>query len=223
MHGLISFTHYWLQLNTRGCSNFALERTCSNWNADRWLQNHCVTMRNCIAIFNNIMWLNCKVVQSVEKVLKNEKPFFFSLACHTAKYSKTQKQMSVKVISWGHKIKKKKKGTAEVFFFFLFCAKHASSLAARAANTRCLRLVLHQLCLGGHHQHRGTYASIFFHLHHTVLHPSVGDDSAAASWDWLLPHKVGFHLVILFIVPYILIGWSYFSCDFQRWSVRCGQ
>lgn len=148
---------------------------------------------------NNITWSNWKVVQSAEKVLENETnphpPLFFSLACHTVKCSKTQKQMSVKVISWGHKVKKRKRKIwiAEVFiFFFFFCAKHSSSLAARAANSRCLRLVLHQLCLGGHHQHRGTYASIFFHLDHTVPHPSVGVDSSAAFWVWLQPHEVGF-------------------------------
>lgn len=139
------------------------------------------------------MWLNCKVVQCVENVLENQNPFFFffSLACHTAKCSETQKQMSAKVISWGHKMKKKKKREMLKYSCspFLFGAKHLSSLAAWAANTRCLRLVLHQLCLGGHHQHHGTYASIFFHLDGTVLHPSVGDDSAAASWDWLLPHR----------------------------------
>lgn len=38
--------------------------------------------------------------------------------------------------------------------------KHSSSLAARAANTRCLGIVLHQMCLGSYHQHHGTYASI---------------------------------------------------------------
>lgn len=54
--------------------------------------------------------------------------------------------------------------------------------------------------------------------------------SPSICWRWLgscllgwLPHTVGFRLVILFIAPYILIGRSYFSCDFKRWSVSCGQ
>lgn len=123
------------------------------------------------------------------------------LACRTVRHRETQEQMSAKVISRGHskKTQQKKKGNGSSF---LFCAEHSSSLAARAANTRCLRLVLHQLCLGSHHQHRGTYASIFLHLDLTVLHPSVGHDSAAASWAPSLPRHIrsyDFHVVFMFL------------------------
>lgn len=56
-------------------------------------------------------------------------------------------------------------------------ARHSSSLARWAANSRCLRVastVSGQLCVCG------TYASLFFHVDHALLTASVWDDSAAA-------------------------------------------
>lgn len=78
-----------------------------------------------------------------------------------------------------------KNSTTQSIFVFSYVlrrhhARHSSSLAAWAANSRCRRLVLCRLCLGSSHQHRGTYASIFFHLDGALLTPSVWDDAAAA-------------------------------------------
>lgn len=174
-------------------------------------------MGNCIAIFKNIMWSNYKVVQSVEKVLENEKPIFFLISMPHGKVQRNPKAN----VGKGHLLRSQNGNSWSILLILLFCTKHSSSLAAWAANTRCLRLVLHQLCLSGHQRHRGTYASIFFHLDVTVLHPSVGDDSAAAFWDWLLPHKVGFRLVILIIVPYVDGHTS--AVILKRWSVSCDQ
>lgn len=113
VHGLISFSHSLLITGWCSASLYRLD-LIATWSdsqavrVDRWLQSRCVKVWSCISIFNNITWLNCKVVQSVEKGLQNEKhiPFFVSLACHMAKCSETQKQMSVKVIFWGHTMKK---------------------------------------------------------------------------------------------------------------------
>jgi len=51
-------------------------------------------------------------------------------------------------------------------------AKHSSSLAAGAADTRCLGGAPHQMCLGGSHQHRGTQR-ILLSLDHARLPPTV--------------------------------------------------
>lgn len=166
----------------------------------QWLQNHCVTMQNCIAIFSILRWSNCKVAQSVEKGLENEKPIhyisFFSLACHMAKCSGTQKQMSVKVISWGHKMNKGGGVGGEVsFLFFLpllcetFIIINSTSCKHQMSQTSATSAV------------SGRPPSAPWDICIHLLSPG-SHCSPSICWRWLgscllgrLPHTVGFRLV----------------------------
>lgn len=83
----------------------------------------------------------------------------------------TQKQMmevwDKQVTSWASLSKmaseKQHDWSVFVFCYVLGChhAKHSSSLAAWAANTRCLIVVLHQLCQGSYPQHHRTICIYF--------------------------------------------------------------
>lgn len=137
--------------------------------------------------------------------------FFFSLACHTAKCSETQKQMSVKVISWGHKM-----GIAEVFFLFFFsllyqafiiissmsCKHQMPQTSATSTVSERPPTAPWDICI--------YFLSPGCHCSPSICRRWLGScllGLIAASQSWLSSCNSNYRS---------LRWWSYFSCDFKK-------
>lgn len=160
------------------------------------------------------MWSNCKVVRCVEDTRKS-KAFFFSLACHTVKCSKTQKQMLAKVISCGHKMKTKKKGgTAEVFLFSFSLWCQAFIIISSMSCKHQMPQTSATSTVSGRPPSAPWDICIYFLSPGFSIHLLEMTRQLPSGTDCCFTD--GFRLIILFVVTYILIGWSNLCSDFKR-------